>query len=80
MTTNWISWLSASQTRLEDRVRQLEIRQSLMARDLREMKRQPSGVDWRAVQDSWLVRFLLLLALLAFNWKLPDALALLSGK
>lgn len=78
--TNWMVSLSASMTRLEDRVRQLEIRQTLLARDVREMKKKPSGIDWSALQDSWLLRFLLLLALLAFNWKLPDALLILSGK
>lgn len=76
--TNWNS-LSAALVRLEDRVRQLEIRNALISRDLRDLKKKPSAIDWAAVQDSWLLRLALLLALLAFNWKLPEALSVLSG-
>jgi hypothetical protein len=81
--TSWMKAMSESTARLEDRIRHLEIRMALVAKDLREIKKPKSAADWRstlqAFQDSWLVRLGLLLALLTFNWQLPEAMKIIFG-
>jgi hypothetical protein len=77
--TSWMAAMSTTTARLEDRIRHLEIRTALMAKDLREIKKTKSGVDWPSLLGSWQTKSLFLLALLAFNWRLEDALKIVFG-
>ena len=81
MSTNWMNALSDTVVRLEERVRHLEVRVALLSRSAREdraARKAKPGVDWNSPPHSWLLRLLLLFGLLAFNWTLPDAMALLA--
>lgn len=84
MTASWMTALSETMASLDARMRQIEVRQAIMMRDIRELRKTKSGGDWKAglksLQESWLVRLACLFALLAFNFKMEDVLKIVFGQ